>query len=186
MPRPAKTAEGRRTSVPAPVGSTRPVQLQGIPPALVALGMLWALPNTLVGLLLGGVGMCFGARPHLRRHDLACVFHRWPWGPGGAMTIGNVILHTGSDLDMSCATYAHAAGLGEEPAVTLALHERAHVYQYLVLGPLFLPVYLACGGIGVRNRFERAADRYAATGRGGWPWPAPPLRAGRARAADER
>ncbi|HEY4582686.1 MAG TPA: hypothetical protein VIG88_07475 [Lysobacter sp.] len=148
--------------------------------------MLWALPNTLVGLLLGAVGMAFGARARIRRDDLACVFHRWPWGPGGAMTLGNVILHTGDDLDVGCATYAHAAGLGEEPAVRLALHERAHVYQYLVLGPLFLPAYLACGGIGVRNRFERAADRYAATGRGWWPWPAPPLQADAPRAADGR
>lgn len=91
------------------------------------------------------------------------------------MTLGNVILHTGDSLDIHCATYTHAAGLREEAAVPLWLHERAHVYQYLVLGPLFLPVYLACGGIGVRNRFERAADRYAATGRGWWPWPAPEL-----------
>ena len=142
---------------------------------LVLLGMIWTLPNTLMGLLLGLVGLAFGARARLRAHDLACVFHRWPWGPGGAITLGNVILHTGDDLDISCATYAHAAGLGPEPAVRLAAHERAHVYQYLVLGPLFLPTYLACGGIGVRNRFERAADRYAATGRGWWPWPAPPL-----------
>ena len=170
MPRPAKTAEGQRAPLPAPVRSAAPPEVECIPPALAALGMLWALPNTLVGLLLGGVGLLFGARPRVRRQDLACVFHRWPWGPGGAMTIGNVILHTGDDLDVGCATYVHAAGLGEEPAVRLALHERAHVHQYLVLGPLFLPVYLACGGIGVRNRFERAADRYARTGRGWWPW----------------
>ena len=52
----------------------------------------------------------------------------------------------------------------------LADHERAHVYQYMALGPLFLPLYLACGGISVRNRFERAADRYAMTGHGWWPW----------------
>ncbi|TZF89803.1 hypothetical protein [Cognatilysobacter lacus] len=143
--------------------------------ALVALGMAWTLPNTAVGLLLGLVGMPFGARAQLRRADFALAFHRWPWGPGGALTLGNVILHTGADLDVACATYAHAAGLGEEPMVQLSLHERAHVLQYLVLGPLFLPVYLASGGVGVRNRFERAADRYAASGRGWWPWPAPPV-----------
>ena len=40
----------------------------------------------------------------------------------------------------------------------------------LVLGPLFLPLYLACGGLSHRNRFEKAADRYAQTGRGWWPW----------------
>ena len=49
-------------------------------------------------------------------------------------------------------------------------HERAHVYQYMALCPLFLPLYFLCGGISVRNRFERAADRYAQTGRGWWPW----------------
>lgn len=141
---------------------------------LLALGMLWTLPNTVVGLLLGGVGMAFGARPRLRPRDLACVFHQWPWGPGGALTIGNVILHTGRDLDGACSTYAHAAGLSRDPPIRLCDHERAHVYQYLVLGPLFLPAYLLAGGVHVRNRFERAADRYAATGRGWWPWPAPP------------
>jgi len=142
---------------------------------LVALGVLWTLPNTVVGLALGAVGLAFGARPQWRREELACVFHAWPWGPGGALTLGNVILHTGADLDVHCVTYAHAAGLGPEPPVVLARHERAHVFQYMVLGPLFLPVYLACGGIGVRNRFERAADRYAATGRGWWPWPTPAI-----------
>jgi hypothetical protein len=50
-------------------------------------------------------------------------------------------------------------------------HERAHVYQYMALGPLFLPLYFLCGGISHRNRFEQAADRYALTGKGWWPWP---------------
>ena len=141
----------------------------------LALGALWTSPNTLVGLTLGVVGVAFGAHASLRRETLALVFQSWPWGPGGAITFGNVILHTGHDLDVSCATYAHAAGLVSEPAVCLADHERAHVLQYLVLGPAFLPLYLLCGGIGVRNRFERAADRYASTGAGWWPWPAPAL-----------
>src|SRR3546814_8544627 len=45
----------------------------------------------------------------------------------------------------------------------------------MVLGPLFLPLYLLCGGISARNRFERAADRYAGFGRGWWPWGMPRL-----------
>ncbi|RPE81447.1 hypothetical protein [Vulcaniibacterium tengchongense] len=138
--------------------------------AVLALGALWALPNTLLGLLLGAAGLLRGARCRWRRRELALVFQRWPWGPGGAITFGNVILHTGDSLDTPCATYAHRAGHCEEPAILLADHERAHVYQYLALGPLFLPLYLLCGGISVRNRFERAADRYARTGRGWWPW----------------
>lgn len=137
---------------------------------LIALGALWTLPNTLLGLLLGAVGMAFGAHAHWRRRELALVFHRWPWGPGGAITFGNVILHTGDELDSPCMTYAHRAGMRDEPAITLADHERAHVYQYLALGPLFLPLYLLSGGVSVRNRFEQAADRYARTGQGWWPF----------------
>lgn len=137
---------------------------------LIWLGALWTLPNTLLGLLLGAIGLAFGAHAHWRRREMALVFHRWPWGPGGAITFGNVILHTGDDLDSPCVTYAHRAGHAHEAPIVLADHERAHVYQYLALGPLFLPLYLLSGGISVRNRFERAADRYASTGRGWWPW----------------
>lgn len=143
--------------------------------AAVLLGMAWTLPNTLAGLVAGLAALPFGARARLRGRDLALVFDDVPWGPGGALTLGNVILHTGDSLDCDCMTYAHRAGLCEQPAVRLVDHERAHVLQYMVLGPLFLPLYFLCGGIGVRNRFERAADRYAMTGRGWWPWPGPPM-----------
>jgi hypothetical protein len=134
-----------------------------------ALGVLWTLPNTLIGLIAGAAGMPFGARARFSRRDLAVVFQHWPWGPGGAITFGNSILHTGATLDADCVTYEHRAGLCQHPAIRLCDHERAHVLQYMVLGPLFLPVYLLSGGISVRNPFERAADRYAMTGRGWWP-----------------
>lgn len=133
------------------------------------LGALWTLPNTLAGLLLGVAGMAAGARVGWQPRECALVFRHWPWGPGGAMTLGNVILLKGASLDMACATYEHRAGRCRHPRVRLGDHERAHVFQYLVLGPLFVPVYLACGGAHVRNPFERAADRYALTGRGWWP-----------------
>ncbi len=142
-----------------------------LPRLALALGMLWTLPNSLLGLAAGVVALPFGARARLNARERALVFHHWPWGPGGAMTLGNVILHTGASLDTTCTTYAHRAGLCSEPHIVLGDHERAHVYQYMVLGPLFLPLYLLCGGISVRNRFERAADRYARSGRGWWPWP---------------
>jgi len=141
--------------------------------AALLLGAMWTLPNTLIGILGGLAGLPFGAHCHWRRADLALVFHRWPWGPGGAITFGNVILHTGDSLDMHCTTYAHRAAWCQDAPIQLADHERAHVYQYMVLGPLFLPLYLLFGGVSVRNRFERAADRYALTGRGWWPWPRP-------------
>ncbi len=75
-----------------------------------------------------------------------------------------MIPHTGHDLGISCRTYAHQAGWGVEPLIRLDDHERAHVYQYMVLGPLYLPVYLLCGGVSAQP-FERAADHFA---RFGW------------------
>ncbi|WP_368564948.1 hypothetical protein [Pseudoxanthomonas sp. UTMC 1351] len=133
------------------------------------LGALWTLPNSLIGLVAGAAGLAFGAKAHWSSRDWALVFHHWPWGPGGAITFGNTILHTGDSLDTDCITYEHRAGRCQHPPIRLGDHERAHVYQYMALGPLFLPVYLLCGGVSVRNPFERAADRYAMTGRGWWP-----------------
>lgn len=138
--------------------------------ALYALGMLWAAPMTLLGLGAGLALVPFGARPRLERRDCAIVFHRVPLGPGGAMTLGNVILNTAHDLDAPCTTYEHRAGRCVHPRIRIGDHERAHVLQAMALGPLFLPLYFAFGGVSVRNRFERAADRYALTGHGWWPF----------------
>ncbi len=140
---------------------------------LQAIGVVWTLPYTALGLLAGAASMAAGAHAHLSARDFAVVFHKVPWGPGGALTLGNVILHTGDTLDSPCVTYAHRAGHREEPRIQIGDHERAHVFQYMVLGPLFLPLYFLFGGVGVRNRFERAADRYALSGQGWWPWPKP-------------
>ena len=48
----------------------------------------------------------------------------------------------------------------------------ARVWLLLIffLPYLGLPLYFLFGGVSVRNRFERAADRYALTGSGWWPW----------------
>lgn len=137
--------------------------------ALQVLGAAWTLPNSLIGLLAGLIGSIAGARAYWSSRECALVFRHWPWGPGGAITFGMVILHTGNNLDGLCLTYEHRAGRCEHPRVRLGDHERAHVFQYMVLGPLFLPLYLLCGGVSVRNPFERAADRYAMNGCGWWP-----------------
>ena len=137
---------------------------------LLMLGVLWTLPNSLIGATAGLLAMPFGARPKFCKRDLALVFHGFPMGPGGAMTLGNVMLSTHQNLDALCTTYAHRAGWCVHPKTRIGDHERAHVLQYMTLGPLFLPLYLLFGGVSVRNCFERAADRYALTGRGWWPW----------------
>lgn len=134
------------------------------------IGLLWAAPISLFGVIVGVVAMLNGAR--VRVSDSALVFHKVPFGPGGALTLGNVILHTGQSLDEQVTSYA-CRGHGDGAVLRLGDHERAHVYQYLVLGLLFLPIYFACGGVSAGNRFEQAADRYAMTGRGWWPWPRP-------------
>ena len=131
------------------------------------LGALWAAPVTLLGLVAGLVALARGARAHFS--EGALVFNRVPFGPGGALTLGNVILHTGRSLDETALTYACRAHGGSD-CVRLGDHERAHVFQYMALGPMFLPLYFLCGGISERNRFEKAADRYAQTGYGRWPW----------------
>ena len=158
---PARPAAAKERRLPAPAWWVV---------ALVPLGMLWTLPNTLLGLLLGVAGWPFGARMRWQRRELALVVRDWPWGKGGAITLGNVIVHVGAQLDTPCQTYAQRARRGVGPCISLAAHERAHVYQYLLFGPLFLPLYLLCGGVSADNRFERAADRYAQTGNGWWPW----------------
>lgn len=131
------------------------------------VGMAWASPMTVAGLVAGLAAMPFGARASVS--DAAIVFLHFPWGPGGALTLGNVILFTGHSMDQPALTY-HCQAFGGTDCVRIGDHERAHVYQYLAFGVLFLPFYFACGGISHSNRFEQAADRYAATGKGWWPW----------------
>lgn len=133
-------------------------------------GVIWTSPNTLIGLIGGVLAIPFGSRPSWQPQDGAIVFVGWPWGPGGAVTLGNVILATTRSLDVDCRTYAHMAGHCIEPLVRLGDHERAHVLQYMALGPLFLPLYFALGGVSARNPLERAADVYAMRGVGWWPF----------------
>lgn len=95
---------------------------------LIWLGFVWTSPNTLLGLLLG---LFTFQAPHVR-HGLV-VFDRHPRGVTSlmprlgrtAMTIGFVILS--------------AAPLEGR----LLAHERHHVRQYMVWGPLFIPIYFA-------------------------------------------
>lgn len=126
-------------------------------------------------LAVGLAAVPFGARLSLRGPMLAVT--GFPFGPWGALALGQVVISRLPTLDMRVPSYrARAARRAGEDAswkderVHLARHELAHVRQSLVLGPLFLPLYLLCGGVSARNPFERAADRYARSGRGWWPF----------------
>lgn len=131
------------------------------------LGSLWALPMTALGLVLGAGSLLLGARVSFS--DAAVVFSGFRFFSSGALTLGQVILHTGQSLDEPTLTY-HCAAFGGDDCVRIGSHERAHVYQTMAFGVLFLPLYFLHGGISHTNRFEQAADRYARTGAGWWPY----------------
>lgn len=95
--------------------------------------ILWALPNTLIGVAVGMLGLLTGGRCQL--HSGCVEFHGGlvTWAlqkmplTGGvlAMTLGHsVIAQTVAGLDISRD------------------HERIHVRQYERWGPFFLPAYL--------------------------------------------
>ena len=92
------------------------------------LGFVWTFPNTVLGVILG----LFTFQVPRLAHGLV-LFDRHPRGlmwlmprlGRSAMTVGFVVLAT-KPLE------------GRRLA-----HERHHVRQYMVWGPLFIPVYLA-------------------------------------------
>ncbi len=125
-------------------------------PALQLLGYLWASPYTLLGLLLGAVGLCTGGRAQRRGRVVEFyggmpkwIIDRLPVGENiVALTLGHTILgQTAADLDLCRA------------------HEMVHVRQFERWGPVMGPAYLLAslwqwidGGDPYRdNPFERQA-----------------------------
>jgi hypothetical protein len=96
--------------------------------------LVWVSPNSLLGIMVGMVGLISGGRVQVRCHCLEFYGGLVTWllnllPPQGvlAMTLGHIII-------------------GQTPS-GLALcreHERVHVRQYERWGPLFIPAYLAC------------------------------------------
>lgn len=121
--------------------------------------ILWASPYTLIGLLIGSVGLIFGGRVQLMGRAVEFYDGGTKWFihrlPGGqfilALTLGHVIL-----------------GQTEAALAISRRHEMVHVKQYERWGPLMLPAYYLASLFvylhGKRfyrdNPFEReAADR---------------------------
>jgi hypothetical protein len=131
--------------------------------AIAALKVLWALPCSVLGALLGLPVLALGgsARRVGRKVEVALYPDRVPRtsrlarAPYVAITLGHVIV-----------------GVSGGELTRLRAHEQAHVRQYERLGPLFLPAYAASSLLaGLRgespywaNRFERAAGREPGVG----------------------
>jgi hypothetical protein len=120
---------------------------------------IWALPNSLVGLaFVPTVGLTKG---RLEVVDGVLELH-------GSL-IGWVLRHCVPLRGGACAmTLGHVVlGRDKQSLVLWRKHERAHVRQYEVWGPAFVPAYLAAAvwgfvtGAGAYhgNRFEREAMR---------------------------
>jgi hypothetical protein len=99
------------------------------------LAILWASPYTLLGLLLGLVGLCTGGRARVRGRVVEFYGGGVKWFlqqlPNGqftlAFTLGHTVLgQTDAALDISRD------------------HEMVHVRQFERWGPLMGPAYLAC------------------------------------------
>ncbi|QDU08733.1 hypothetical protein [Gimesia aquarii] len=118
--------------------------------------VFWASPNTILGLIIGGVGMCFGGRARICGRAIEFYDGGTKWFvqrlPHGqftlALTLGHTILgQTDASLDIS------------------RKHETVHILQYERWGPFLLPAYflssLYMWLIGRRfyrdNPFEREA-----------------------------
>ena len=122
------------------------------------LGVLWASPNTLLGLALGALGLPFGARIAAAEGTLQFLGHPLlAWFPARAITFGHcVIYRRGSGPDDRALRYD---GLGSQ---RIGDHERAHVRQYERWGPFFLYVYLISALKPGIHWMERQADDWAA------------------------
>ncbi len=119
------------------------------------LAILWAGPNSLLGLMVGLLTLATGGHAQVRRGVLE--FH------GGLAKWGLERLMSGTILAM---TLGHTI-IGVTPtALDIARdHEHIHIRQYEKWGPLFLPAYAWCAVVawwhGQRpyrdNFFEREA-----------------------------
>lgn len=129
--------------------------------ALSALGKLWTLPNTILGLALGAVAVTLGARAQWGRNALEFLDNPFIGHAGrAAMVLGNTIHYAPGRTPSELVQRYDRAGF-----VVLGEHERAHTAQYERWGPFFLAAYAISWLPFVPpegNRFEHAADDAAA------------------------
>ncbi|MDO6709001.1 RHS repeat domain-containing protein [Photobacterium sp. 1_MG-2023] len=159
--------------------ATNSVQSQGNNSLSVVadvIGKIWALPNTIIGAIYGGVGHIVGevgyvfglfdASPSITVDNNAIQFIDNPF------TLSNTAITLGNTISYGRGTGPSKYGSYGDYSVQFGLHEKAHTYQYQALGPLFLPTYFIGGGISgpAGNPFENAAQNYGRGNGGWWPW----------------
>jgi hypothetical protein len=117
-----------------------------VTPIVRALGFVWALPGTVVGLLLGATTR---RRPALR--DGVIVF---------SGERGFAALHRA--MGFSAITFGHVVIASRPLDDALWAHELVHVRQWEILGPFMLVAYPLASVAGYRhNPFETSARRKA-------------------------
>jgi hypothetical protein len=117
---------------------------------------VWAIPYTLLGLLVGGVAVLMGATLR-RRHGVIEVY-------GGRL--GAAVARLPRLFGFSAMTLGHVILAVDHSALAqLRRHEHVHVRQYERWGPLFVPAYLLSSLVQLlrgrnpyrENHFERQA-----------------------------
>ncbi len=134
------------------------------------LGRLWALPNTIIGLAYGGVGMMFGAEPIWdAQSGILHFINMPPWMMQSAMSLGHVHVYN-SD------SYKNVSGtpIKNRNGVPVILEETLHTRQAEILGPFYLPLHtismgsslILGGGTHDYNLLEMGPEM----GQSPWPW----------------
>ncbi|QUJ68607.1 hypothetical protein KDD30_05705 [Photobacterium sp. GJ3] len=117
------------------------------------IGKIWSLPNTIIGLIYGGLGHLIGevgqffglytAEPSISFDNNAIQFENNPLMLS-AMTLGNVIVYGNS-------TEMQPTSLRYNGAHTLGFEEMQHTYQAQILGPFYFPAHIVSGLSGLIN-----------------------------------
>ena len=122
-----------------------------------AATLLWAGPNSVVGLLLVPLALLPGGSVRLRDGVLECVVGSLP----------SFARRVGARTGIEVLTLGHVVVAGSARLMSISRrHERVHVRQYERYGPLFLPLYVASSILALvrgrhpysHNRFEREAE----------------------------
>ncbi len=104
-----------------------------MPSVIKLIVIVWTLPNTILGLVVGLAGLCSGGQVQIRRGCLE--FH------GGF--VGWLICHTPLGDATQALTLGHTIlGQTASSLETARDHEHVHVRQYEIWGPFFLFAYL--------------------------------------------